>query len=155
VGTDVPVQPIDNTTQTGPVTLVFANVLEPGITTLVISGAGIPPPCGFKLGDPPTYFEIHTTTVYTGTITVVIDYSNIAYHLDTNLKVFHWEYPSWNDVMTTIYPANHLIYGIVKSLSPFAASRKTFRPSWQLGPWKFPIPISPFWLKGATSIRIR
>jgi hypothetical protein len=58
---DVMVQPLDLRSGTRPVTVVFDEVTEPGVTSLATSGEGEPLPSGFKLGDPATYYELTTT----------------------------------------------------------------------------------------------
>ena len=62
VGVDITVIPVDATTGTTPVTIHFSEVTDEGMTTLVTSHTGPPPPHGFTfLG---TYYEIHTTAAF-------------------------------------------------------------------------------------------
>ena len=57
------VQPIDSTTGTQPITVTFTNIITPGVTSLTTSASGPQPPGGFSLGEPPTYYDLTTTTV--------------------------------------------------------------------------------------------
>src|SRR5438034_4450994 len=91
VGTNVNVQPVDSTTGTSPVTMTFSNVTQAGTTSLTTSGVGAPPPTGFKLGNPPTYYNIGTTAVFSGPITICINYSGISFGDASKLRLFHNE----------------------------------------------------------------
>src|SRR5439155_11597253 len=94
---NVAVQPIDITTGTTPVTLTFAAVTVAGTTSLTTSSAGPVPPAGFRLGDPPTYYELSTTALFAGPITVCIDYSGISFINESQLRLFHFEGGAWVD----------------------------------------------------------
>jgi hypothetical protein len=84
-------QLIDETTGETPVTLTFEEVTSGGDTTLTTTSGGPPPPSGFKLGKPPTYFDISTTATFTGSVKVCIDFSGISYNKLQNLRPFHYE----------------------------------------------------------------
>ncbi len=120
VGTDVEVQPEDNTTGSAPVTLNFAEVTEAGATTLTTSGTGPPPPSGLKLGDPPTYYDLTTTAVFSGQVGVCIDYSGTSFSNESNLQLFHFVDGNWVNVTTSLNTDADIICGSVTSLSAFA-----------------------------------
>jgi parallel beta-helix repeat protein len=121
-GTNVVVQPVDQTTGQTPVTLTFDEVTEAGVTTVTsrTPGGGEGPPTGFMVGQPPTIFDMSTTAVFTGNVTVCIDYSGISFGNESNLKLFHQENGPWVDVTTFLDTDNDIICGMVTSLSPFA-----------------------------------
>lgn len=104
-----------------PVTLTFDGVTEAGNTTVSTSSSGPPPPSGFRLGSPPTYFDITTTAVFTGPVLVCIDYTGIAFGgNEANLRLFHHHGSSWVDATVSQDIANNIICASVTSLSPFA-----------------------------------
>src|SRR4030065_285475 len=75
---------------TAPVTITFSDVVEVGETTLTITPTGTPPPEGLKLGNPPQYYVIETTAVYSGPITICIDYSGIQFGgKEEKLELYH------------------------------------------------------------------
>jgi beta propeller repeat protein len=139
-GENVPVTPTDTTTGDTPVTLEFEGVDEGGMTTLTTSSTGTPPPTGFKLGAPPTYFEISTTAVLTpdSKIKICIDYSGLTFEGDEkSLELRHWEdtddppdgvKDAWVDRTIPDDPpdnpnpntVDNIICAVVDSLSPFA-----------------------------------
>ncbi len=105
--------------------VTFDQVDVGGNTTLCTSPTGPPPPSGFKLIPPPTYYEINTTATYTGNIHICIANSGVK----TNSKLFHRKDPGdWEDVTCPTQgcpscpgpdPGNE-ICGCVSSLSTFA-----------------------------------
>jgi hypothetical protein len=110
------------------VDLTFSSVTSSGTTSVVQSGNGQPPPSGFKVGNPPSYFDISTTASFSGAIQVCIDYSTVSYGNPNNLKLFHLEGGTWVDVTTSNDTVNHIICGSVTSLSPFAAFEAAATP---------------------------
>jgi beta propeller repeat protein len=123
----VVITPVDTTTGDSPVTLEFTNVLRGGETTLTTSGTGTPPPTGFKLGAPPTYFEITTTALFDGNIKICIDYSGLTFSGDEeSIELRHWEERDdiwdWYDVTNEGYPNTEtkMICGTITSFSSFA-----------------------------------
>jgi hypothetical protein len=114
-GTDVVVEPVGT-----PVTLTFDNVTGAGNTTVTTSGTGVPPPSGFRLGSPPTYYEITTTSTFTGNVEICIDYSGTSFN-SKNLKLFHLLPNSeWENITTSHDEANKIICGVTTSFSTFA-----------------------------------
>jgi hypothetical protein len=118
-GGGVPVQPVDETTSTTPVRLTFANVDVAGDTTLVTTSTGPELPAGFALGSPPVFFDISTTAVYSGNISICIDYSDIAFTDETTLTLQHFDGTDWHDATSSHDTVANVICGDVTSLSSF------------------------------------
>jgi probable HAF family extracellular repeat protein len=119
VGNNVEVAPVEPHSGSSPATLTFSAVTSPGTTTIAASGTGAPPPQGYKLGNPPVYYELTTTATYTGSITVCFSYDAAAYQNPSNLKLFHGVAGVWTDVTTSHDQASHTICGTTTSLSPY------------------------------------
>jgi hypothetical protein len=134
-GTDVGVTPPDQTTgQPGPVTTTFSQVTGAGQTTVtsgsVGGGGGPPPPANFRLGSPPTYYDIQTTATFTPPVTVCITWVEGTYNNESQLKLLHFEGGSWQNVTLSGYPdtQNNKICGEVSSLSPFLVAEVNLGP---------------------------
>lgn len=121
------VDPVDSTTGEQPVSITFANVTVPGVTTLTTSTD--PPPSGGPDGflDGDVYFDISTTAVFEGLVTIQIDYSgtslaSLSEADQGELKLLHYDelLGDWVDSTTGVDAANDMIFGEVASLSPFA-----------------------------------
>ena len=135
-GSDVQVTPPDQTTgQPSPVNVTFPEVTEPGTTTVtsgtVGGGGGPPPPSNFRLGSPPTYYDIQTTAGVTPPITVCITWTEGTYNNERQLKLLHYQNGSWQNVTLAGYPdtQNNKICGEVSSLSPFLIAEQNVAPS--------------------------
>jgi probable HAF family extracellular repeat protein len=118
-GTSVAVAPVDPATNTTPVTLTFDMVTEAGNTTVTSSTTGDPPPLGFALGEPATYYDVQTTATYSGTVALCFSYAPSGYQDPANLRLFHGEGGFWVDVTTSNDVNTGSICGSVTSLSPF------------------------------------
>ena len=126
-GTNVTVKPLDTTTGTSPVTLTFTNVSQPGVTSLTTGPTGPPPPIGFQLGNPRVYYKLSTTAIYTGSVTICINYTGISF---TQLPhVYHYQNSAWTDVTTSINTTNMIACGTTTSFSPFALFQPTAFPT--------------------------
>jgi len=129
-GQDVTTQPIDQNPEVGDgtgVTVTFDSVTTGGQTTVTSSGTGTPPPSGFKVGNPPVYYEIATTAGVTPPIKVCITYTGISYSNENKLRLFHQSASGgWEDVTTSVDTVNDIICGEVSSLSPFAPLEADF-----------------------------
>jgi uncharacterized repeat protein (TIGR01451 family) len=123
-GTNVAVAPRDTTTGTTPVTTTFSNVTAEGQTTLTTSPAGPPPPTGFtgfQLGT--TYYDLHTTATFSGTVRVCITDASVT----AATRLFHYEGGAWVD--RTVLPVTPpTICADVTSFSLFAAFADTTPP---------------------------
>ena len=100
--------------------MTFSEISESGSTTLSTSSEGPELPGGFKLGDPPTYYELTTMAVFSGSIQVCISYNDGDYAAESALKLYHFEDPDWVDITDTLDEPNNIICGTSSSLSPFA-----------------------------------
>lgn len=137
-GNDVVVTPPDATTGApSPVTMTFENITSGGATTVtsgaVGGGSRPPPPANFRMGSPPTYYDIQTTAEYDGTITVCLSYAGVRYGNESNLRLLHGETDAagnvrWVDVTTSVDVVNDIICGTVTSLSPFLAAEPNMSP---------------------------
>ena len=104
------------------VTVTFDEVTSPGETTVTISDIPPGPPLsGFKVCNPATYFDISTTAVFSGEVTVCINYSALSCSGGPNLQ--HWNNPGWvGPIFGTEFDddINMIVCGNFDSLSPFA-----------------------------------
>jgi hypothetical protein len=101
-------------------TLSFENLTQPGQTTVATTSTGPAPPAGFALGNPPTYYDISTTAVFSGSVQVCINYTAVSYSNEVNLRLFHYENGAWVDRTSSIDTSVDRICAAVDSLSPFA-----------------------------------
>jgi hypothetical protein len=127
-GTDVVVAPEtqlpDGSTAT--VTVSFDQVSGGGVTTVTTSDAGQPLPNGFKLGNPPIYYDVSTTAQFGGTAELCFTWQEGQIANESNARLFHLEGGSWVDVTTSVDTANNIICGAVTSLSPFAIVEQSY-----------------------------
>jgi hypothetical protein len=126
VGSNVPVEPTDETTGTSPVTLTFDHVTAAGSTSLATSATGPAHPAGFRFGDPATFYDLTTTATFTGAIAVCIEYSSSAFADEGGLRLFHHEGGAWVDITTSLDTAGDRICGSATSLSPFAIAERMY-----------------------------
>lgn len=112
--------------------MTFASVTAGGTTSATSStlgqGGAPPPPPSFRLGSPPTYYDIETTATYSGSITICVDYSSVSYGNENALKLLHFEAGVWQDVTTSQSLASNTICGVVTSLSPFLVAELNLAP---------------------------
>lgn len=122
VGSGVSVEPTATLPDgsTAPVSLSFASVLTGGATTVETSTAGPPLPGGFKLGQPPIYYDVETTAVFSGAVTLCFTWQEGQLHNEGNARLLHFENNAWLDVTTSVDVEANRICGSVTSLSPFA-----------------------------------
>ena len=111
--------------------MTFAAVTQEGTTTLTTSSSGPTPPAGFSLGAPPTYYELTTTAVFSGSVEVCIDYSGISFTNESGLKLFHFEGGAWVDATTSLDTINDITCASVTSLSPFAIGESAYHATAQ------------------------
>ena len=105
--------------QVAPATLTFEMVTQAGTTTVTTSPTGPPPPSGFSLGTPPTYFEVSTTALFSGFVNVCIQYAGIAFGNENSLRLLHFDGAVFADVTTSLNTATNVICGRSATLSPF------------------------------------
>ncbi len=129
LGTNVLVTPVDPTTNTSPVTLTFGSVSAPGTTTVTTSGTGAPPTSGFRLGNPPVYYELHTTATFTNA-TVCITYDEAQFRNEGQIKLLHREADgTWRDVTRSLDTAANTVCGLTSSFSPFLVAEANRAPA--------------------------
>lgn len=109
---------------TPPVTMNFSNVSQGGTTAMnVIDPATAPlaqaPPSGFSLGDPATYYEVSTTAVFAGPVTMCFNYAGVNFNGGTP-RLFHYANGAWVDITTSVDSATTTVCGVTSSFSPFA-----------------------------------
>jgi len=104
----------------GGLTMTFENVTVAGNTSVEISSTGPTLPSGFMLGNPPTYYDITTTSVFSGSISLCFNYTGLTFEGDeSNLKLYHFVNGDWADETLSIDIVNNIICASVTSLSPF------------------------------------
>lgn len=102
------------------VTTTFSSITQPDTTTLTTSDTGEAPPDGFQLGDPPVYYDVVTTAVFSGPVTVCIDYSNVGFANESEIGLFHLEDGEWVDATVSLDTTENVICAEVDFLSTFA-----------------------------------
>jgi CSLREA domain-containing protein len=115
-------QPLNSATgQPGPVTLTFDNVTTAGTSTLTISSTGPARPAGFRAGTPALYYDVGTAAVFTGGVTVCVDYTGTAFANEAGLRLFHRSSSSsWQDTTQSLDTTANRICGRTTSFSVFA-----------------------------------
>ena len=110
----------------GGVTLTFSTVTGSGDTVVITSSTGTAPPTGFKLGNPPTYYNISTTAVFSGTVEICVNYDQTSIVGSENqLKLMHFvDSEGWVDATTSLDTANNVICGTVTDFSEFAMMKQ-------------------------------
>ncbi|MEQ9569615.1 MAG: PKD domain-containing protein, partial [Longimicrobiales bacterium] len=133
-GTNVAVaNPTDRTTgEASPVTVTFAEVTAAGETTVAsgtVGQGGPPAPGGFRLGQPPTFFDVETTASFVGTVEICIDYSGLRFGNENAIRLMHHDETSgWEDVTTSRDSSNDIVCGTTSSLSPFLVAEQNVAP---------------------------
>jgi hypothetical protein len=124
-GTSVTVTPEDSGSATSPMDVTFASVTQAGQTTVTLSNTGSPAPPNFKIGNPPTYYDLTTTATFSGTAAVCINYSGISFTNQSAIRLYHFENGAWVDHTVSVNTTTKTVCGTVASFSPFAL----FEPS--------------------------
>jgi hypothetical protein len=126
LGLSVHLQLLDTTTKTRPGTLTFSDVTQAGATSLNTTATGPTPPIGFLLGNPPTYYNLNTTALFSGTISICVNYSTITFINPEALHLFHYDQGAWVDVTSSLDTLHFTICGNVNSLSPFMIGEEQY-----------------------------
>lgn len=118
-GTNVVVQPVDQTTATTPVTLTFEEVTVEGETTLVTGETGPALPLGYELCTPDTYYDLWTTatTAPSSEIEVCVDITGLDCSLGPP-SLHAWVGGDWVDVTTSVSATE--VCGVVDALTTVA-----------------------------------
>jgi hypothetical protein len=103
------------------ITVTFPEVTTSGFMTVTTTSnpQGGPPPSQYRfLG---TYYELTTTTTYTGPVTVKFTYNDADVKgKESNLKLFHWDGTTWQNITVSVDTVKNEITGLSPTLSPFA-----------------------------------
>lgn len=104
------------------VSVTFGEVTTAGETTVTASTDAPPPPAGFKLTNPPLYYDIDTTAIFSGAARVCVGWSEGQVADEATVSLFHHDGNQWVDITD---PAsrdtlNNRICGFTSSFSPFA-----------------------------------
>ena len=104
--------------------LQFDEVTVSGLTSMIVSSTGPPPPSGFQLNDPTTYFEFTTDATYVDSIMVCAAYDEADLQgPESELRLMHYDTllaePDWVDITTQHYPVENFVCGRVAHFSPF------------------------------------
>lgn len=119
-GSNVPVSPRTADGET-PVAFTFANVTNPGTTT-VMPTATAPAATGFSVlgGSTPQYYNLETTATFSGAVTVCVNFStsDLTEAQASSQHLYHYTNGAWVDITTS----QGLGYacGSTVSFSPFA-----------------------------------
>lgn len=115
------------------VTLSFAQALYLGGSTAVVPPSRHPAPPLFSLL-PGSYFDISTSTQFTGTVVVSVPYSpsEVAGN-PANLRMFHWRDGAWQNITSYVDTANNRVSGVTDSFSDYALGEATEDESGGIG----------------------
>jgi hypothetical protein len=115
------------TTPSTTTSVTFRNLSSPGTTKVTPSPTGPTPPAGFNFNG--TYYDFTTTSVFSGNVTVCVDYVPSNFMNPSLLQLFHYQGGAWVDVTNPNGndTTNGVICGNVTSLSPFAVGAQ-FEP---------------------------
>ena len=107
-GSNVTIQPDSKTT------ITYSSVATTGDTSLTqLSSA----PAAFSIKNNPIYFDLSTTAIFTGTVTICVKYTDEAG--ENSFKFLHFEVNKWVDRTVSLDTANNIICGSVTFFSPF------------------------------------
>ena len=101
----------------GAVSLSFDSVSGDGSTVFSEKTQAPSLPTGFNLLG--TYYDISTDVSFTGPIQVTLPYDESEVEgNEADLKLFHWNGTSWEDITVSVDTVNNKITGETDSLSP-------------------------------------
>jgi hypothetical protein len=103
-------------------TVTFGEIKEKGIVKMTKSTGNSKSPSPYKLRSVPAYYDISTTTDYSGGVKVCVNHDAIGFG-STNkstLRLSHFENGSWVTLDTTFVKDADLVCGKAPSLSHFA-----------------------------------
>lgn len=101
----------------------FDTVTAAGTTTVTAAATGPPPPDGFKLGQPPLYYDVTTTATFSGNIRVCFHWNEGELSHEDKARLFHREDNTWVDVTSSVDAVANVICGSTSSLSPFVIAQ--------------------------------
>ena len=97
--------------------MTFAEVTEPGYTSVELRATAPPLPLGY-LTDGAVYYDVNTTAEYSAPVTVCLPFDPDAYDLPARL--LHHNGTEWVDISLVADETAGTICGDAESLSPFA-----------------------------------
>jgi hypothetical protein len=116
-----------------PVQMAFDNVTTPGLTSVTTSSTPPPAgaPLGFSLGDPPRYYDIHTTAVLGGSVEVCVSvpWGGLTQEQYEQQRLLHFTAGVWHDVTTRVDSNQGQVCGRTSSFSPFVVGLPVTKPS--------------------------
>jgi alpha-tubulin suppressor-like RCC1 family protein len=134
-GDEVEVKPLDMSTgqASASVSLVFDNVVSAGQVTVTTSSSGPPAPGGFRLGDPPIYYDItpSSSLTFAGQVEVCIDYTGQTFSGGGTIQILH----SHDGSAWAALPASRLdtsariVCGLTESFSSFTVAQANLAPT--------------------------
>ncbi len=116
------------------VSLVFAAITQPGVTTLTPSPSAPGTQPAFSVNG--TNFELSTTATFAGAVHVTYSYDPTALSDPSLLRLFHYSSASdtWVDITTSVNLQAHTVTGVTESFSWFAVGVPRRRFSGLLAP---------------------
>lgn len=141
-GDGVIAAPVDNT-GAAPATLTFGSVSEAGTTTVTRLEAAEAPPAGSfsSLTDPPLYYDIETTAVFSEILGVEVcitfDTTGMTAEQAAGQHLYHYVNDAWEDI--TMSSSTGKVCGLTNSFSPFAVGQ----PHWPFNGFYEPVNSSP------------
>jgi hypothetical protein len=97
-------------------------------SSAIVQGGAPPPPQNFRLGNPPTYYDIETSAAFSGAVIICVDYGGISFGNEQELELLHYDAGNWQTVTTTLDTTANRICGTVTSLSPFLVAESNGMP---------------------------
>lgn len=110
---------ITYSSDTGGITITFAEVTQPGNTVVTVGSTPPIPPDGYNLGTSPTYFEVSTTAVYDQIVTLCFPYDPAQYSNPSQAQLLHFENGLWVNITSSIDTNQNIVCGQTSTLSPF------------------------------------
>jgi hypothetical protein len=115
-----------------------SNVTSNGVTLGLTSGASsgvfvvsttssAPAAAPFRVVSP--YYDLATSALYSGNVIVTVPYNKASVTGNpSNLRLYHWNGSSWDNITTSVDTVNGTITGTTSSLSPFEVGEAVSTP---------------------------
>jgi hypothetical protein len=101
----------------GDITVTFASVTTEGLTTADVMSSAPALPLGYLTAGA-LYYDLNTTALYTGSVTVCLDYDPGS--ITEPIRILHYDGSEWIDITTVDNTVDGIVCGEAGSLSPFA-----------------------------------
>ncbi len=111
------------------ISLIFDEITENGTTIITLSESEPEPDSGFAVAG--NYFDINSTSTYTGTITLSLPYDeDMIVGNESDLQLMHFNSSSgmWEDITTYVDVVNNIIYGETTNFSIFLIIQQDITP---------------------------